>query len=50
MKSIIHTVSMKQPLHIEAPGCIVNISAGLTDGEGNEVTTVQIQCDDYIDT
>lgn len=31
-----------QTLHIEAPGCIINIMANLTDAEGRQVTTVEI--------
>lgn len=31
-----------QTLHIEAPGCIVNIMADLKDDEGRAVTTVEI--------
>lgn len=34
-------------LHIEAPGCIVNIVKGLRDSEGHEVTRVDIICDHY---
>lgn len=34
-------------LHIEAPGCIVNIVKGLRDSEGREVTRVDIKCDQY---
>jgi hypothetical protein len=48
MKTITHTVRMSQPLHIEAPGCIVNIHAGLEDAEGNPVTSVQVLCDSYL--
>lgn len=33
-------------LHIEAEGCIVNIRVGLTDRDGNEVTSVEILPDD----
>jgi hypothetical protein len=29
-------------LHIEGPGCIVNVIGGLRDAEGREVTTVEI--------
>lgn len=29
-------------LHIEAPGCIVNIKCGLTDWDGREVVNVSI--------
>lgn len=32
-------------LHIEAPGCIINITGNLHDVEGREVTRVDIQCD-----
>ena len=34
-------------LHVEAPGCIVNITKGLRDTEGREVTRVDIQCDNF---
>lgn len=34
-------------LHIEAPGCIVNITKNLHDTEGREVTRIDIKCDDY---
>lgn len=47
MKTMTHTKRMDQPLHIEAPGCIINVYAGLTDCDGNQVTAVQILCDDY---
>jgi len=36
-------------LHIEAPGCIVNIHKGLTDTQGREVTRVEVICDQYAD-
>lgn len=32
----------KETLHIEAPGCIVNIHAGLADAAGREVTRVSV--------
>lgn len=34
-------------LHIEAPGCIVNIRFGLHDGEGREVTSISVNPDRY---
>jgi len=34
--------SKKQPLHIEAPGCIINITTGLSDADGNAVTHISI--------
>lgn len=34
-------------LHIEAPGCIVNIHFGLTDMDGHRVTNVSITADRY---
>lgn len=33
-------------LHVEAPGCIVNIRVGLTDAEGREVTRVDVLPED----
>lgn len=45
MKTMRHTKRMEQPLHVEAPGCIVNIYAGQQDTDGTPVTTVQILCD-----
>jgi hypothetical protein len=32
-------------LHIEAPGCIINIRVGLTDTDGRKVTNVSIEAD-----
>jgi hypothetical protein len=32
-------------MHIEAPGCIVNITVGLHDREGRDVTAVEITAD-----
>lgn len=32
-------------LHIEAPGCIINIHVGLSDVDGREVTRVSIDAD-----
>lgn len=34
-------------LHVEAPGCIVNIHVGLATSEGSDVTAISIQCDQY---
>ncbi|NIV28278.1 MAG: hypothetical protein GWN58_01830 [Anaerolineae bacterium] len=34
-------------LHAEVPGAIVNVHMGLSDKDGNEVTTVVILCNDY---
>lgn len=47
MKTIRHTARMSQPLHIEAPGCIINVRAGLGADEGQPVTVVQVICDKY---
>lgn len=33
-------------LHIEAPGCIVNITVGLTDSSHHAITAVHIKCDE----
>jgi hypothetical protein len=38
------------PLHIEAPGCIVNIWPGLTDADGRAVCTIHIRTDQYAET
>ena len=45
MKTII--LGVGKLLHVEAPGCIVNIRTGLTDSEGRSVTSVSILCDQY---
>ncbi len=29
-------------VHLEAPGCIVNVRVGLQDSEGREVTAIEI--------
>jgi hypothetical protein len=34
-------------LHVEAPGCIVNVHFGLHDASGREVTTVSVNPDQY---
>lgn len=34
-------------LHIEAPGCVINIHPGLHNTKGQEVTAITIQCDQY---
>lgn len=34
-------------LHIEAEGCIVNVTEGLTDRKGRSVTSIQIIPDKY---
>lgn len=48
MKTIsISKRSRFRTLHIEAPGCIVNIRFGLTDTEGREVTNISITADQY---
>lgn len=38
----------KGTLHIEAPGCIINIQVGLTDSEGNPVTRVDVIADNQV--
>lgn len=48
MKSITFNGERRQKsgtLHIEAPGCIINIQVGLTDSEGNPVTRVDVIAD-----
>lgn len=34
-------------LHIEAPGCVINVHVGLHNRDGQDVTSVTIQCDQY---
>ena len=40
------TISLAAMLGL-APGCIINIHAGLTNRTGQPVTAIQIICDDY---
>jgi len=48
MKTVVHTKRSKdQLLHVEAEGCIVNIRIGLTNMDGQEVTSVEIIPDNY---
>ena len=51
MKRIRHHPSKRNHennlLHIETDFCIVNIRIGLTDSNGNNVTSVEIIPDDY---
>lgn len=48
MKRLIHSSRSKDKLlHIEAPGCIINIQVGLRDSAGRPVTSIQIKCDEY---
>lgn len=35
-------------LHVEAPGCIVNIHFGLTNEAGHAVTNISVTADDYV--
>ncbi len=48
MKTItINERSRDKLLHIEAPGCIINIHVGLTDSEGRAVTRIDVKSDRY---
>jgi hypothetical protein len=48
MKTIVISERSKDKLlHIEAPGCIVNIRVGLSDSNGNAITSVEVKCDEY---
>lgn len=48
MKTVVLSRRSKDKLlHIEAPGCIINIQTGLHDRAGNAITSVQIKCDEY---
>jgi len=40
-------ISIKNATHIEAPGCIVNITPGLSGAGGRQVTSIEIICDQY---
>ena len=44
MKSVRLTARSKM-LHAEAPGCIVNITVGLSDRGGHRVTSIEILAD-----
>lgn len=46
MRRIQITKRSDKKWHIEAPGCIVNITHSLIDTTGHEVTSVEILCDD----
>jgi hypothetical protein len=39
--------SRDKHLHIEVPGCVVNIRTGLEDCGGRPVTVIAISCDTY---
>lgn len=48
MKTIVISERSKfRTLHVEAPGCIVNIHFGLHDREGRSVTNISITPDQY---
>ena len=50
MKTVIFGDKDKRDtLHIEVPGCIVNIDTGLHDAEGNTITRISIRADQYVD-
>ena len=38
----------RDTLHIEAPGCVINIMAPLWNTEGNQVTRIEILVDQYV--
>jgi hypothetical protein len=39
--------SREKSLHIEAPGCIINVQIGLHDSEGRRVTRVDVNADGW---
>jgi hypothetical protein len=46
VKTVTHNErSRDKLLHIEAPGCIINIHVGLTDNTGRSVTAISINAD-----
>lgn len=48
MKTIVISErSQDKLLHIEAPGCIINVHIGLHDSAGNGITAIEIKCDEY---
>jgi len=47
IKRVAFTNSRARTLHIEAPGCIINVRKGLHNSEGAAVTSVEIICDQY---
>lgn len=48
MKTVtISNRSQYKTLHIEAPGCIVNIMVGLSDHDGREVTNISVTTSQY---
>lgn len=48
MKTITHTLPRKEKLlHIEAEGCIINVTIGLIDMDGHKITNISIITDQY---
>jgi len=48
MKTIVISErSRDKQLHIEAPGCIINIHTGLRTSDGQRATAITVQCDQY---
>jgi hypothetical protein len=41
----INLTRKSKPLHVEAPGCIVNITPGLTDQQGRPVVHISVGAD-----
>lgn len=41
----ISRTSRHKTLHVEAPGCIINITVGLSDDDGREVTRIAVSAD-----
>ena len=48
MKRVTAVTSEDGITHIEAPGCVINIHAGLTNRQGQVVTAITIRCDQHV--
>lgn len=44
---VISDRSKYKVLHVEAPGCVINIQVGLTDGGGRAVTNISVTASQY---
>jgi hypothetical protein len=47
MKTLQFNPKTRDTLHVEVPGCIINVHVGLQTQDGQNVTRVDIKCDDY---
>lgn len=49
MKVVDHYPKNREILHIEVPGCVINIYPNLYGEDGKQVTTIEILADQYVD-